>query len=196
MNFTRAALLLLLLASIAAVIAAGMRGTRQDDVASPPAGGKEARSRGGPGSPADSGGSNGLPGGKEPLPGTTTVDVPPVHPPGIPGSEPDSRESAAEKTRQRMQRIARAWLDDLEAGFALSDAQQKDIWERVLKFIKDYEALRWRRGIEEDVERTITRLYEKAEADIVALLGEGQAGDFPGLPRDWEEGLLDPGPGH
>ncbi|MCC6739073.1 MAG: hypothetical protein IT452_08500 [Planctomycetia bacterium] len=98
------------------------------------------------------------------------------------------------KSLKRMGSIGRAWLDGLAARAAMPESQRDEIWLVVEEFIRAFEALRWRREVEEDVETTIERLYAAADARIRALLGAGQQDAFRGLPRDWGFSLQDPGP--
>lgn len=93
-----------------------------------------------------------------------------------------------------MEEIGRRWLDGFAARSAMSKTQRDQIWEVVKRFMVEFEALRWRREVEEDVEMTVERMYAKAEAEIRSLLGAGQQDLFRGLPRDWGFGPLDPGP--
>jgi hypothetical protein len=94
-----------------------------------------------------------------------------------------------------MERIGSEWLGELAADAALTADQEGSILKIVKDFIAAYEGLRWRRGVEEDIETTIERLYEKAEQEIRSVLGAGQTDGFRGLPRDWGFGKLDPAPG-
>ncbi|MEK7467198.1 MAG: hypothetical protein AAB074_07290 [Planctomycetota bacterium] len=119
------------------------------------------------------------------------MDPDPVGGPAAHSATPEARD----RSKQRMEQIGRQWLRPFAAETAMPESQEAKVWEVVKAFIVAYEALRWRREVEEDVETTIERLYGRAERDIRALLGTGQEGSFRGLPRDWGFNLLDPGPG-
>jgi hypothetical protein len=115
----------------------------------------------------------------------------------IPGNgtlAPLPRAERQARTIRRMEAIARSWLEPFSLESAMTEGQAAEVLEIVKGFIAEYEALRWRRDVEEDVETTVERLYSRTEGLIRAKLGAGQKDAFRGLPRDWGFGKLDPGP--